>query len=346
MALDAYAPEWLQRLKSKDQTMTVSSAKKPSVKRPARKAGPSISPEEFLALKKPKGDLLLEMDGQVVSLTSLERVYWPAEKLTKFDLLRYYLLVSDQIMPMLKDRPAILQRWPRGVNVPMFFQQDLESAPAFIKTVQLTNLEGRELHYAVYTTTASLLHFVNLGTIEQHPWHSTTRRLFKPDWIAIDLDPKKAPWENVLRVALTVKEVCDELGLQSFPKTSGSSGMHIYLPLKPQNDYERVAEFARLLSAEVAHRVPQIATTERTIAKRKTDQVYVDAMQNARGKSLAAVFTARAKPKATVSMPLTWKQVEKGVRITDFTIKNVPGLLAKNGNPWKEFFANRQALKL
>jgi bifunctional non-homologous end joining protein LigD len=122
--------------------------------------------------------------------------------------------------------------------------------------------------------------------------------------------------------------------------------MHIYLPLKPQNDYERVVEFARLLSAEVAHRVPQIATIERTIAKRKTDQVYVDAMQNARGKSLAAVFTARAKPKATVSMPLTWKQVEKGVKITDFTIKNVPGLLAKNGNPWKEFFASRQALKL
>ena len=210
--------------------MTASSAKKPNVKRTARKTGPSISSEEFLALKKPKGDLLLEVDGQVVAFTSLERVYWPDEKLTKFDLLCYYLLVSDQIMPILKDRPAILQRWPRGVNAPMFFQQDLESAPAFIKTVRLTNLEGRELDYAVYTTTASLLHFVNLGTIEQHPWHSTIKRLSKPDWIAIDLDPKKAPWENVLAVALTVKEVCDELGLQSFPKTSGSSGMHIYLP--------------------------------------------------------------------------------------------------------------------
>jgi bifunctional non-homologous end joining protein LigD len=326
--------------------MTASSAKKPNVKRTARKQGSAISVEEFLALKKPKGDLLLDVNGQVVSLTSLERVYWSDEKLTKFDLLRYYLLIGEQIMPILKDRPAILQRWPRGVNAPMFFQQDLESAPAFIKTERLTNLEGRQLHYAVYTTTASLLHFVNLGTIEQHPWHSTIKKLSKPDWIAIDLDPKKAPWENVLRVALTVKEVCDELGLRSFPKTSGSSGIHIYLPLKPQNDYERVAEFARLLSAEVAHRVPQIATIERTIAKRKAVQVYVDAMQNARGKSLAAVLTARAKPKATVSMPLTWKQVEKGVKISDFTIGNVPGLIAKNGNPWKEFFESRQALKL
>ncbi len=327
--------------------MAASSAKKPDIKRSVQKTGPSISAAEFLSLKQPKGDLLVDVDGgRVVSLTSLERVYWPDEKLTKFDLLRYYLLISEQIMPFLVERPAILQRWPRGVNAPMFFQQDLESAPDFIKTVRLTNQEGRELDYAVYTTTASLLHFVNLGTIEQHPWHSTIRRLSKPDWIAIDLDPKKAPWDNVLAVALTVKEVCDELGLKSFPKTSGSSGMHIYLPLKPRNDYDRVAEFARLLAAEVASRVPKIATIERTIAKRKADQVYVDAMQNARGKSLAAVLTARAKPKATVSMPLTWNQVEKGVKISDFTIKNVPELITKKGHAWKNFFESRQALKL
>ena len=326
--------------------MTTSSAKKPDIKRSVQKTGPSISAAEFLSLKQPKGDLLVEVDGEAVSLTSLERVYWPDEKLTKFDLLRYYLLVSEQIMPFLVDRPAILQRWPRGINAPMFFQQDLESAPEFIKTVRLTNLEGRQLDYAVYTTTASLLHFVNLGTIEQHPWHSTIRRLSKPDWIAIDLDPKKAPWDNVLAVALMVKEVCDELGLQSFPKTSGSSGMHIYLPLKPRNEYDRVAEFARLLAAEVANRVSKIATIERTIARRKTDQVYVDAMQNARGKSLAAVLTARAKAKATVSMPLTWKQVEKGVKISDFTIKNVPELIARKVNPWKDFFDSRQTLKL
>ncbi len=328
------------------EQMTDNSTSKSRVKRTATKSGPTISPAEFLALKKPKGDLLLKIDRQVVSLTSLERVYWPDEKLTKYDLLCYYLRISDRIMPFLRDRPAILQRWPRGVKAPMFFQQDLESAPAFIKTVSLTNLEGRDLDYAVYTTTASLLHFVNLGAIEQHPWHSTTRKLTKPDWIAIDLDPKKAPWENVLQVAMTVKVVCDELGLKSFPKTSGSSGMHIYLPLKSGNSYEKVAEFARLLAAEVAQRVPASATIERTIARRKVDQVYVDAMQNARGKSLASVFTARARPKASVSMPLTWAQVEKGVKISDFTINNVPLLLEKKENPWEDFFASRQALKL
>ena len=228
----------------------------------------------------------------------------------------------------------------------MFFQQDLDSAPSFVKTVHLTNLEGRELDYGVYSATASLLHFVNLGSIEQHPWHSTTKKLSRPDWIALDLDPKQAPWENVLAVALLVKKVCDDVGLKAFPKTSGSSGIHIYLPLKPTNEYGTVAEFSRLLATEVASREPAIATVERSLAKRKRDQVYVDWMQNARGKSLASVFTARAKPGATVSMPLTWKQIEKGVKISDFNIKNVPTLIQKKGDAWADFFAQRQTLKL
>ena len=228
----------------------------------------------------------------------------------------------------------------------LFRSQDLESAPEFIKTARLINQEGRQLDYGVYTTIASVLHFVTLGTIEQHPWHSTIKRLDKPDWLAIDLDPKKAPWENVLQVALVVKQVADEIGLNAFPKTSGSSGIHIYVPLKPANEYDKVAEFARLFASEVAQRAPNIATVERTIAKRKTTQVYVDWMQNARGKSLAAVFTARAKPGATVSMPLTWKQIEKGVKIQDFTITNVPELLKKNGDPWADFFGSRQTLKI
>ena len=147
-------------------------------------------------------------------------------------------------------------------------------------------------------------------------------------------------------MALLTKAVCDEVGLKAFPKTSGSSGIHIYLPLKPTNEYDQVAEFSRLLAGEVAQRAPKIATVERTIAKRKKDQVYVDWMQNARGKSLASVFTARAKPKATVSMPLTWKQIEQGVKISDFTVKNVPTLLKKNGDAWAEFFDAAQKLKL
>ena len=317
-----------------------------SVKRQKQKGGTVITVEEFLSLERPKGDLQLKIGREQVSVTSLDRIYWPDEKLTKFDLLSYYLRVADYIMPYLRERPAILQRWPRGIKAPMFFQQDLDTAPEFIKTASLINQEGRQLDYGVYTTVASLVHFVTLGTIEQHPWHSTVKKLDKPDWIAIDLDPKSAPWENVLQVAQVVKEVADEIGLQAFPKTSGSSGIHIYVPLKPANEYDKVAEFARLFASEVAGRAPRIATVERTIAKRKSTQVYVDWMQNARGKSLASAFTARAKPKATVSMPITWKQISDGVKITDFTIENVPELLEKKGDAWAEFFDSRQTLKL
>jgi bifunctional non-homologous end joining protein LigD len=320
--------------------------KQGKVKRTREREGPAISSAEFLALKKPKGDLILEIERERVSLTSLDRIYWPTEKITKFELLCYYLNIRSFIMPFLKDRPAILQRYPRGINAPMFFQQDLESAPAFIKTAHLTNQEGRQLDYAVFTTIGSLLHFVNLGTIEQHPWHSTVKHLDKPDYLMLDLDPKQAPWNNVLAVAIACKEVFDELGLPSFPKTSGSSGIHIYLPLKPKHDYGKVAAVAEALANEVAHRAPKIATTQRSIARREKQQVYVDAMQNARGKTIAAPFSVRAKPKATVSMPLTWKQVEKGVKISDFTIKNVPKLLEKHGDAWKEFFESRRELKL
>jgi len=327
-----------------DKRKSTGQAKAGAVKRTRPPAGESISPEEFLGLKQPKGDRVLEIEGQRVSLTSLERVYWPAEKITKFDLLRYYLSVGPLIMPFLKDRPAILQRYPRGINAPMFFQQDLESAPAFVKTVKLVNQEGRELHYGVFTTTGSLLHFVNLGAIEQHPWHSTTKHLMKPDYLVLDLDPKAAPWANVLSVALVVRDLLDELKFASFPKTSGSSGIHIYVPLKPQAKYERIAAIADALAQEVAQRVPKIATIQRALAKRQKQQVYVDAMQNAKGKTIAAPFSARARPNATVSMTLTWEQIEKGVKISDFTIKNVPKLLVKRSDAWAGFFDQQQSV--
>jgi bifunctional non-homologous end joining protein LigD len=317
-----------------------------SVKRTNQKEASSVTPEEFLTLKKPKGNLVLQFGSERVSLTSLDRVYWPDQGFTKFDLLSYYLNVSSHIMPFLKERPAILQRYPRGIKAPMFFQQDLESAPAFIKTVRLTNQEGRELNYAVYTTVGSLLHFVNLGTIEQHPWHSTIKHLDKPDYLMLDLDPKEAPWKNVLDVAMICKEVFDELGLPAFPKTSGSSGFHIYLTLKPIHDFGKIAPLATALASEVAQRAPKIATVQRSLAKRQKQQVYVDAMQNARGKTIAAVFSARAKPGASVSMPLTWKQVEKGVQISDFTIQNASQLLGKRRDAWSTFFDSRQELNL
>jgi bifunctional non-homologous end joining protein LigD len=315
------------------------------VKRTREREGAAITPEEFLSLKKPKGDLILGIGSERVSLTSLDRVYWADEKITKFELLCYYLRMSEHIIPYLKDRPAILQRYPRGIKAPMFFQQDLESAPAFIKSVHLTNQEGRDLDYAVFSTIGSVLHFVNQGNIEQHPWHSTVKHLDKPDYFMLDLDPKQAPWQNVLEVAIICRDVLDEVGLPAFPKTSGSSGIHIYSPLKPKYDYRKIGSLAAAIAGEVSARVPRIATIQRSLAKRQKQQVYVDAMQNARGKTIAAAFSARAKPGASVSMPLTWKQIEKGVKISDFTIENVPGLV-KKGDAWNQFFESAQQLQL
>jgi bifunctional non-homologous end joining protein LigD len=145
---------------------------------------------------------------------------------------------------------------------------------------------------------------------------------------------------------MVCKEVFDELGLTVFPKTSGSSGIHIYLPLKPNHDYRKVGAIAEGLAAEVARRAPKVATVQRSLAKRQKQQVYVDAMQNARGKTIAAAYSARAREGATVSMPLTWKQIEKGVTIAGFTIENLPALVKKQGDAWKDFFASRQTLKL
>ena len=316
------------------------------VKRMRQRGGEAVSRDEFLRLKTPKGDLTMEIDGERVSLTSLDRVYWPDEKLTKFNLLCYYIRIESLIMPYLKDRPAILQRYPRGIKAPMFFQQDIESAPSFIKTKRLTNQEGRQLDYAVFTTIGSLLHFVNLGTIEQHPWHSTIKHLDKPDYLMLDLDPKQAPWDNVLQVALVCKEVFDEVSLPAFPKTSGSSGIHIYVPLTPKYAYAKVAAVAEALASEVAQRAPRIATVQRSLAKRQKQQVYVDAMQNARGKTIAAPYSARAKAGATVSMPVTWKLIEKGVKISDFTIQNAPDLPSIALDAWHGFFEKARQLEL
>lgn len=327
--------------KRKSETRTKSA----TVKLTRQREGPAVSAEEFLKLKNPKGDLILEVGGERVPLTSLDRIYWPDEKLTKFDLLCYYLRMERLLMPYLKGRPAILQRYPRGIKAPMFFQQNIESAPAFMKTKRLTNQEGRELDYAVFTTIGSVMHLVTLGTIEQHPWHSTLQHLDKPDYLMLDLDPKAAPWQNVLEVALICKEVFDEVALPAYPKTSGSTGIHIYLPLKPKHTYRQVAAVAEALAGEVARRAPKIATIQRSLAKRQKQQVYVDAMQNARGKTIAAAYSARARPGAPVSMPLTWKQIEKGVKISDYTIRNVPQL-SKKGDPWTTFFDERRELKL
>lgn len=314
------------------------------IKRTPAPEGLSLTVDKFLSLKNPSGDVTVEIDGARVALTHLDRVYWPTERITKFELLCYYIRVFPFIDPFLRNRPAILQRYPRGIAAPKFFQHDLQSAPRYLRAARMRNEEGREIDYAVYTGLPTLLHLVNLGTIGQHPWHSTVDRIDLPDWLVIDLDPRGAPWENVLRAARVTRAVFEGWGLSVYPKTSGSSGIHLYLPLEPVYDYEAVALFAQVVANEAALRVPEIATVERAPSSRKKGQVYVDWLQNARGKSMAAPYSARAKRGATVSMPVTWEEIDKEARIADFTIRNLPKRLKAKGDRWNGFFEHRQRL--
>jgi bifunctional non-homologous end joining protein LigD len=304
---------------------------------------PRLSLSEFVTLDAPRGDATVTVDGVGVKVTSLDRVYFPESRVTKYHLLRYYALAGPLMIPFLRGRPAILQRYPRGIAHPKFFQHDLPDAPDYVEIARMRNEEGRQIDYAVFTGLASLLYLANLGTIEVHPWHSRRSSIDRPDWLALDLDPHGAPWRSVVRIALAIRELLEERSLAGFPKTSGSSGLHVYVPLEARYRYARVADYARDLSSEIARRLPKIATVERPLAKRQRSQVYVDWLQNARGKTMAAPLSVRGKPAATVSMPLSWTQVERGVDVRDFTISNALQLIARD-DPWRSFFESRQKL--
>jgi bifunctional non-homologous end joining protein LigD len=303
-----------------------------------------LSVPRFLKQPELTGDLRVRVGRTVIEVTSLDRIYWPDEGYTKGDLLAYYLTVGKRMMAYLKDRPTILKRYPNGVGAQMFYQHNVEDAPDLLKTIELETETGRRINYAVYSDLAAFIYLVNIGTIEHHPWHSRVGDLDRPDYVVFDLDPHGAPFANVRQVALVMRDVLKELQLTGYPKTSGSAGIHIYVPVRRRYSYEEVARFAEQVAERVAERAPRIATVERRIAERKENQVYVDWQQNARGKAAAAVYTARAKPAASVSTPVTWQEIARGFEIRDFTIKTVPRRLANRGDLWRDMLKDRQTL--
>lgn len=346
---ERFSPE--QSAKGRKQTSSrhgsaKSSASGKSLKRKVRseKPGKLMSVNEFLKLEKLEGDIWLNVGRTPVEVTNLEKLYWPKEKISKGELIGYYLEIGKVIMPYLKDRPCVLKRYPNGLADDGFFQHDVKAAPALLKTELLTNEVGRKLNYAVYTNLASLIYLVNLGTIGQHPWLSRVGSLETPDFIAFDLDPKGAPFGNVLKVALVMKEVLDEIGIQAFVKTSGSSGLHVFVSVSKGYAFEEAMKWAKGVSEEVARRAPKIATVKRSISERQKNQVYVDYQQNARGKTIASPYTVRPKPKATVSAPVSWKEVESGFKLTDFTLQTMPERINKIGDLWAGMNRAKQRL--
>ena len=302
-----------------------------------------------LKAKALEGDLSVRAGGAVVPLTNLDRVYWPGEGYTKGDLVRYYHEISRHILPYLKDRPLIMKRYPSGIAGQSFHQHDVNEAPEFVRTVALEVEDGggHEVDYVVGDNLATLLYMTNLGAVERHPWHSRVADLEHPDWFVFDLDPGEGVrFETICDVALGTRDVLARLGLESYPKTSGSRGLHLYVPVEPVYDYGQIAELAEQVAAAVAREHKEVATVERSKRKRGRGMIYVDHMQNARGKSVVAPYSVRPKPGATVSAPLEWGEVERRkVKTADFHLRNMLRRVEGKGDLFAPVLKRRQRLE-
>ena len=323
----------------------------PVIKKPSRPAKgeklPTIT--ELFKKKDLKGDHRVKVGKYAVGLTSLDRVYWPDEGYTKADLIRYYNDVWKYIAPHLNDRPVIMRRFPTGIRGISFHQHDVDEVPEFVRTIELEaeNDAGKHMvDYVVCDNLETHLYLANLGAIERHPFHSTTKKLDRPTWFVFDLDPgDKVEFTTICEVAALAHDIIKRLGLESYPKTSGSRGIHIYVPIKPEYSYQQVAQAAAAIAKMIADEDPDAATVERGKAKRKVTQIYVDHLQNSYGKSVVAPYSVRPKRGATVSAPLEWKEVEKArIATEDFTIKNMLARIAKKGDLFKPVLTKRQSL--
>jgi bifunctional non-homologous end joining protein LigD len=291
-----------------------------------------------------RGDMTVRVEKQLVSLTHLDKPYWPDDGYTKGDLLQYYGEVAPSLLPYLKDRPLILIRYPDGITAPSFYQHDVDVVPAFVQTFSTTTEGGKVVDYVVCENLATLLYVVNLGTIAQHPWLSRVQTPDCPDWVVFDLDPYDVPFAAVQELALRLKDLLDRLRLASYPKTSGASGIHVYVPLAPLYTYAQAAHFAELVALVATRKNPRLATLERSLKKRPSGRIYLDHLQNARGKSVVAPYSVRAQAGAPVSTPLQWSEVDHPLSPHEFTLKNIPQRLRQRGDLFKRVLTHKQRL--
>jgi bifunctional non-homologous end joining protein LigD len=265
-----------------------------------------------------------------VTFTNLGKVFWPAEGYTKGDLVEYYRAVAPAMLPFLRDRPLVLDRYPDGIAGKSFYQKNAPVAAAGrVRTVTIhAGGSERDIDYFLCDDTDALLYLVNLGAIPFHVWASRVESLDRPDWCILDLDPKTAPFLHVVEIARAIRELCGEIAIDSFVKTSGGSGLHVLLPTGRLFTHEQTRQLAELLARVIVARLPALATTARAIPARR-GRVYVDALQNGRGKLLAAPYAVRPRPGATVSTPLDWSEVEARLDLRDFNLKTVPQRLRR-----------------
>ncbi len=262
-----------------------------------------------------------ESAERTVRFSNLEKVFWPQDGYTKGDLINYYRDIAAWLLPYLADRPVVLTRYPEGVEGKSFFQKDApDFVPPWLRTARLWS-EGseREINYFIVDSVESLLYLINMASIPLHIWSSRLAHLERPDWCILDLDPKGAPFAHVVKIAKAICKLCKAIGLSAFVKTSGSTGLHVLLPLGHRYTYEQSRSLAELLARVVVAELPEIATVARAVSTRK-GRVYIDYLQNGHGRLLVSPFSVRPLPGAPVSMPLRWTELTARLTIRRFTI--------------------------
>ena len=258
-----------------------------------------------------------------INFSNLKKIFWPAEKYTKGDLIEYYRGVSKWLLPYLANRPIVLTRFPDGIDGKSFYQKDAPVfVPDWIRTIPIWSEDTqREIKFFICDCEEALLYIANMGSIPIHMWASREGSLELPDWCVIDLDPKEAPFSDVIRCAQVLHRICESVGLPNYVKTTGKTGLHVMLPLGRQCTYEQSRMLGELLARCVLRELKDIGTITRHVTKRG-DKVYLDYLQNRHGQTIVAPFCARPLPGATVSMPLLWDEVDSELDPKTFTIRN------------------------
>jgi bifunctional non-homologous end joining protein LigD len=292
--------------------------------------------------------LEIEVSGQRLHLTNLNKIYFPKSGLKKRDLLAYYHRMAPYVLPFLAGRPLVLRRYPDGEAGKTFFQKEAPSfLPKWMETATVySNENARNMQYVMAKDAAALLYLTNLGCIDHNPWSSRAESQENPDYLFFDLDPTPGtPFSRVIELANRIHAILEELQLTTFLKTSGASGFHIFVPLKPLYTYEQTRHFAEIIGHLVEGELSNIVTFERIVRRRPRGRILVDALQNAKGKPLACAYSVRAEPLATVSTPVTGAELQKGsINPAQWNLVTIEARMKKVGDLWKDFWKKRQTL--
>ena len=285
----------------------------------------------------------LTAGGREVRLTNLRKPFWPELGVTKGSLIQYYADVAQVLLPHIRNRAMVMKRYPNGAAGPFFFMKRAPAPrPSWIRTCAIDHGSGNVIDFPVIDDVASLLWVINLGCIDLNQWYATCDDVDRPDYVHFDLDPGTgATFDRVRECALIVGDALESLGMKPLVKTSGSKGVHVYVPIVRGPVQKAVWTFAKALAVELASRHPALMTSEYRVAKRPAARVLVDYNQNRWGSTLASIYSVRPTPLATVSTPLTWAEVARGARIEDFTIRNVPARVKGQGDLWRPLLMAR-----